>query len=177
MEVISTWLKDTIWGIIILGCFGSAICAFLIFIGKKIFKHILLKYIKYMKKKKYIKGYINGYILATISNKPDRLAISFTRRLFIFIIENTILVISIFFLIYFINNFENTFPKIFAFLLSLIISLFSIIKISLVPYFKDFIQIDDIYDFIMKQINEKSYSVSLNDDSSEFKLTLIPKLP
>ena len=47
--------------------------------------------------------------------------------------------------------------------------------ISLVPYFKDFIQIDDIYDFIMKQINEKSYSVSLNDDSSEFKLTLIPK--
>ena len=46
---------------------------------------------------------------------------------------------------------------------------------SLIPYFKEFIQIDDIYDFIMKQIVEKNYSVSLNEDLTKFKLTLIPK--
>ena len=46
---------------------------------------------------------------------------------------------------------------------------------SLVPYFKEFIQIDDIYDFIIKQIGDKNYSVSIIDDLSKFKLTLIPK--
>ncbi len=46
---------------------------------------------------------------------------------------------------------------------------------SFIPYFKEFIQIDDIYDFIMKQIVEKNYSVSLNEDLTKFKLTLIPK--
>ena len=45
---------------------------------------------------------------------------------------------------------------------------------SLIPYFKEFSQIDDIYDFIEKTIKEKKYSVSLNDDFSNFKLTLLP---
>lgn len=142
MNAISDWLKGTIWGIILLGCIGSAISVFLIFLGKKLYKYFFVKYAKHS----YKKGYIDGILFGVICNSPGRVAISFTRDLFIFILNALICVIStVVFLILFIT-YDYSFLKLIFIIISFIIIVFSVIKIL-----HDILIINMKYEAMVKQ--------------------------
>ena len=142
MDVISEWLKSTIWGIILLGCIGSAISVFLIFIGKIIYKYIFAKYMKHAIKK----NYINGIFFGVICNSPGRVAISFTRDLFIFILNTSICIIFSVLFIILIVNYDNSFIKLVFLIMSAIIIVFSVIKII-----HDILYINMKYEAMVKQ--------------------------
>ena len=125
MENFCNWLKNSVLGIIILGCLGSAICAFIIFLGKKLYNYLLPKYKKYAMKK----NYINGFIMGTICLDPSRIAVYFTKRLFSFFIAISFFIISVISAIVFIIHYDKTFVILICIIMSVIICIFSLINI------------------------------------------------
>ena len=140
MEDFCNWLKDSVLGIIILGTLGSAICAFIIYLGRKIYKFLLPKYKKYAMKK----NFIDGYIMGSISFDPSRIAVYFTKRLVSFLITISLFIISVILTTIFMIHYDNTFISLLMIIISAIICLFSLI--SIIRYF---LHINMVYEILV----------------------------
>lgn len=64
--IIEAWLRETIWGVLVLGALGSLVASLILYIGNKLFRKVLPAVIRSWFEREYSQGYLVGQIIGDV---------------------------------------------------------------------------------------------------------------